>query len=112
MKKAAVLAGICISVIVASTGTANAGVGFSFGVSVGPAVPYGSYYFPAYLPFYSQGYYVSPRYLYPAYRNYVVPMYYNDGRYQYSGRYDRRERDRDRPDRRRGKSNPRSSRWR
>jgi hypothetical protein len=106
MKKAAVIAGFCLLAFLASTGTAEAGMRFSFGLSVGPAVPYDYFYYPAYpAPYDYRAYYVYPRYS----RTIVVPRFYE--KYRYSDRYygDRRGRDhRDYG----GKSNPRSrSRW-
>ena len=117
MKKAALIAGLFFSLFLGSALTAQAGTRYSFGFSfgVGPAVPYGYYYYPAY-PSYYLDYYAYPYYYYPSYRTYVVPRYYGNGRnrsYNYRNYRDRR--DYDRRDRRDGRSNGRSrsgSRWR
>ena len=117
MKKAAVIAGLFLALFLGSTVIAQAGTHFSFSIGVGPAIPYGYYYYPAYPPYYYSDYYAYP-YYYPSYRTYVVPRYYGYGR---SRSYDRYYRDADRRDGNRwirndGRSNirsrSRSSRWR
>ncbi len=116
MKKTAVIAGLFVSLFLGSVLTAQAGTRYSFGFSigVGPAVPYGYYYYPAY-PQYYLDYYAYPDYYYPSYRTYVVPRYYGNNRYRsYGPRYYRDRRDTDRWSGRDGRSNSRSrsSRWR
>ena len=119
MKKAAVLAGLFLALFLGSLATAQARTHVSFGITigVGPVVPYGYYYYPAYPPYYYSDYYAYP-YYYPSYRTYAVPRYYSYGR---SRSYDRYYRDADRRDGNRwirndGRSNirsrSRSSRWR
>jgi hypothetical protein len=82
MKKAAGIAGLFLALFLGSV-TAQARTRYSFGLGVGPAVPY--YYYPAYPPNYP-GYYAYPYsydYYYPSYRTYVVPRYYGNGGYRY-----------------------------
>jgi len=118
MKKAAVFAGLFIALFLGSMVTAQARTHVSFGITVGvgPAIPYGYYYYPPYGPYYYSDYYAYPYYYdyYPSYRTYVVPRYYGNGRYRYNDSRSYR-RDGNRWDSRRdGRSNSRSrsNRWR
>lgn len=114
MTKAAVVAGLLVSLFFGSIVTAQAGSHYSFGFSfgVGPAVAYGyygypAYPYPAYPPHYYSIYYAYP--YYPAYRTYVAPRYYTNGAYRY---YDSRYSNHypgSRGGQGAGKSNPRSN---
>jgi hypothetical protein len=87
MKKIAAITSLLILLCLGSAATAQAGSHFSFGFSirVGPAIPYGFYYYQAYTPYYYPGYYAHPE-PYSYYRTYTVPRYY--GRYRiYEPRY-------------------------
>ncbi len=99
MKKVFVLAASFGLLFLGSIATAHAGTHFSFGINVGPAVPYGYYYYPPYAPPYAYGYYdyyyypgpvIYPSYSYRYYsygpRRAYGPRYYNNGRHYNNGR--------------------------
>jgi hypothetical protein len=112
MKKAAVIAGLFLALFLGSMVTAQAGTQFTFGFSIGigPAVPYGYYYYPAYPPYYYSNYYAYP--YYPSYGTYVAPRYYGAGRSRPYNRY-YGDSGRSRWNRHDGRSNSRSrsNRW-
>lgn len=103
MKKAAVIAAFCTAMFFGSTIQARAGTSFSFGITVGPSVPY---YYAA--PVSPQPYYAYLVYAYPVVRTVVVPRYYSVDRYRQADRLHKQKA----KSKKIRKANPRSSRWR